>query len=424
MGFRGEEYAFGSPAAAVAGMIARLRPGAAMLASGMEACRLAGARGRILAEAVTADRDSPAFDHSAMDGYAVRLADVRSAAGARIEVVGESRIGQAPPAMPRGVGAVRVATGAAVPAGAEAVVKREDVIEHGAGGGVAAIVVDAAAAGRLGAGENIRRRGDNARAGDVLVEAGTVLTAAAIGTIAAAMDAGPRVWARLRVAVVTTGDELAAAGEPPCEFEIRNSNGPVVGAILGAQAWLEVVSNVQVRDEAAGVARALRDALAKADAVVLSGGVSMGHRDPVRSAVEEAGGEVVFHGLPQRPGKPTLGAVVRRSDGASVPVFGLPGNPISAMVTCTRMVVPVLAACAGAARWPEPVRVELANADGKTLDLWWHRLVRVNGDGRVALVDGRGSGDIAAGGRADGFIEVPPGAGTGEGLFPYYVWAV
>ena len=135
MGFRGEEYAFGSPAAAVAGMIARLRPGAAMLASGMEACRLAGARGRILAEAVTADRDSPAFDHSAMDGYAVRLADVRSAAGARIEVVGESRIGQAPPAMPRGVGAVRVATGAAVPAGAEAVVKREDVIEHGAGGG-------------------------------------------------------------------------------------------------------------------------------------------------------------------------------------------------------------------------------------------------------------------------------------------------
>jgi molybdopterin biosynthesis enzyme len=130
-----------------------------------------------------------------------------------------------------------------------------------------------------------------------------------------------------------------------------------------------------------------------------------------------------------------LGAVVRRVGGAGsgelVPLFGLPGNPISAMVTCTRIVLPVLASLAGAAAAIRAPRlVPLANPDGKTLDLWWHRLVRINAVGGAELIDGRGSGDIIAGGRSDGFIEVPPttaahaaaSAQATPALVPFYPW--
>ena len=246
------------------------------------------------------------------------------------------------------------------------------------------------------------------RAGDVVLEAGTVLSGAAVGTLAAVGCVRPAVFRRVRVAVITTGDELVAPGETPGAYEVRNSNGPVVAQVLGAHAWAEVVSCEHVRDEGPGLGAALRGAVADADAVVLTGGVSMGHRDPVRGAVEAARAEVVFHGLPQKPGKPMLGAVVKR-DEATVPVLGLPGNPVSAMVTCTRIVVPVLAGAAGAARWPAAPTVRVVGWDGKAMDLWHHRLVRLREDGAVELVDGRGSGDIIAGGRSDGFIEVPPG---------------
>lgn len=409
MGFRGEEFAFGSPAEAVAGMLARLGPDRL----GVEPCGLSEARGRVLAEAVRADRDSPAFDHSAMDGFAVRLADLGK--GGAIPVAGEVLIGTAPGVMPEG--AVRIVTGAATPAGAEAVVRREDVEER-----AGAIVPRAGLAGRVRAGENIRRRGENGRAGAVVLEAGAELSVSAAGTLAAVGCVRPVVFRRVRAAVITTGDELVAPGGTPGAYEVRDSNGPVVAGVLGAHGWIEVVSCVHVRDEGPGLAARLGRAVAEADAVVLTGGVSMGHRDPVRGAVEALGAEVVFHGLPQRPGKPMLGAIARRGS-APAAVFGLPGNPVSAMVTCTRIVVPVLAGLAGAVRRPGAPKVRVEGWDGKALDLWHHRLVRLREDGAAELVDGRGSGDILAGGRSDGFIEVPPGASGGEAWFPFYAWA-
>ncbi|MBL8763814.1 MAG: molybdopterin molybdotransferase MoeA [Phycisphaerae bacterium] len=465
MGFRGQDYAFDSPAAAVAGMISRLADAGA--ARPPEAVAIDAARGRVLAEDVRADRDSPAFDYSAMDGYAVRAADVeavwRSAeAGASITlaVVGESRIGAAPPVLPSeppgvgvGAAAIRIVTGAAIPQGTDAVVRREDVVEHAEGSAAhgeritsISIAPNVAARGGVRVSDNIRRRGENARAGDVVLEAGAVLNAAALGTLAAVGCVRPLVRPRVRVAVITTGDELVPPEGAPGPYQIRNSNAAVIRALLAPWAWIEVVSipghpSVHVVDDEGVPDAVLRTAIGHIDAIVLTGGVSMGHRDPVRAAVERAGGagagkvEIVFHGLPQRPGKPMLGAVVRRAGGATapqplppLPIFGLPGNPISAMVTCTRIVLPVLAALAGASAARAPALgtqglVRLANPDGRSLALWWHRLVRLNAAGEAELIDARGSGDIIAGGRSDGFIELPPASTPApSALVPFHPW--
>jgi molybdenum cofactor synthesis domain-containing protein len=246
------------------------------------------------------------------------------------------------------------------------------------------------------------------------------------------------------VAVITTGDELVPPEAVPGPYQIRNSNAAVIRAVLGSQAWIELVTlaeypGMHAGDDDGGVDALLRAAIERVDAVVFIGGVSMGNRDPVRAAVERCGAEIAFHGLPQRPGKPMLGAVLpgerRSSDPHPLPIFGLPGNPVSAMVTCTRIVLPVLASLAGAAIGRLPGTgalcvVPLANPDGKTLELWWHRLVRLNSTGEAELIDTRGSGDIIAGGKSDGFVEVPPAttatesasARTTPALVPFYSW--
>lgn len=430
MGFRGEAFAFDSPAEAIAAMVARVRAGAR--GPRTEAGALETVLGRVLAEPIVTPRDSPPFDYSAMDGYAVRVADVAEAgASVTLTVVGESRIGTEPPAMPTRPGVVRIATGAGIPDGANAVVRREDVDEHEAAGqggapgaAVSSVSLSPKVISGLSPGDNIRRRGENARARAMVLNIGSVLTSAAIGTLASVGAASPRVYARPRVAIITTGDELVPPGATPGAYQIHDSNAPTIRAALSAHPWINVVSIARTRDESDRLIDALCAALAAADAIILTGGVSMGHRDPVRAALEQLGTQVVFHGLPQRPGKPMLGGISPRL-GASIPVFALPGNPVSAMVTCVRIVLPVLASLAGITRWPPAPRVAIANPDSKSLELWWHRLVRVNAHGDAELVDGRGSGDIVAGGRSDGFIEVPPASIAGEkptGLFPFYPW--
>lgn len=462
MGFRGQAFAFDSPAAAIAGLNTRVSADAhaTRAARRTEAVTLGAARGRILAESVACDRDSPAFDHAAMDGYAVRAADVRAAAdrarrvgeaAIALAVVGESRIGAMPPPLTQLVhetapyaAALRIATGAPIPCGengVDAIIKREDVVEHAGEADVArndvrTVTLTLDTADRVTTDDHIRRRGENARADDRALAPGEVLSAASLGALAAVGCVTPRVCARLRVALVTTGDELTAPHETPGPFQIRNSNAAAVAAILMSCAWIEVVHTMHLPDDA-DLAAALSGVLASptaAEAVILTGGVSMGHRDPVPAAVEGVGAEVVFHGLPQRPGKPMLAAVHRAGDGLAVPIFGLPGNPVSAMVTSTRIVLPVLARCAGASRTPAtllPRLVELAGDDGKRIGLWWHRPARLrtpdNGGTRAELVNTRGSGDVISAARSDGFVELPPARGTSTGaehatLVPFYLW--
>lgn len=339
--------------------------------------------------------------------------------------------------------AIRIVTGAGVPLGADCIVKREDVIEHAVAGDsveggtsacVSAISLARGVLAKLRPGDNIRRRGENARAGEVVLDAGSIINAACVGVLAAVGATSIVTAPRVRVALITTGDELVSPDQAPAPFQIRNSNAPVLRSMLASMNWLKLTSVVHVRDDGPSLDGQLRAAVASADAVLLTGGVSMGHRDPVRAAVERLDARIVFHGLPQRPGKPMLGAIAprhldtgsRESARGELPIFALPGNPISAMVTCTRIVLPVLAAMAGANRLPpaiSPRLVTISNPDGKSLELWWHRLAALEPDGSARLLPALGSGDIVAGGRSDGFVEFPPGASPDvKSAVPFFAW--
>jgi molybdopterin molybdotransferase len=445
MTFRGQPFRFASPDAAIAGMIDALGPSCGARQS--EACDLIEARGRILARAAFADRDSPPFDYSMMDGYAIRVIDLARAIDAggqqrtplSLHVIAEARIGQPPPPMPGASGtpiAIRVSTGAPMPPGADAVVKREDVTEHAplspAPSPVTSISIVPAIVAKLKSRDNVRFAGENARAGAEVLCAGQTLSPATIGALGALGIHRPEVFRRLRVAILSTGDELTPADAAPSAFQIRDSNLPALAAAIASRPWLDLTLATRVPDDPGRIVKILRDAAARADAIILTGGVSMGHRDPVLGALHDAFGtalSVIYHGLPQRPGKPMLGAILSRDSRAPMPIFGLPGNPVSALVTATRIGLPVLAHCAGAMVANGPPRVAIATPDAGAIDLWWHRLVRITPEGTAALVDLRGSGDLIACAQSDGFIEVPPdpsvsaraGAGAPEQL-AFFPW--
>jgi len=409
-------------------------------AASRDAIAIVGAGGRVLAEFVRSDRPSPPVDVSAMDGYAIRRADLGELAGAAaaeggptviaVRVAGEVRVGAAPPELPPNA-CIRITTGGAVPAGADAIVRREDVRERvdgrtdggcGADATVAAIEIAADAALRVRAGQHIRRRGENAAADARVLEPGRVLDAASIAALAAFGRERVQVRRRLRVAILTTGDELEPPGAPIEPWQIRDSNGPALESLLRSRPWIGEIDRSHVGDDLEAtvdrIAAAVRsDAERSADALVLTGGVSMGHRDFVPAALARCGIRTLFHHVPQRPGRPILGAIT--ADGR--PVLALPGNPVSVLVTARRFLVPALAMRAGISS-PDPAPcLELVESDGTRLELWWHRLVRVESPGRASLVEARGSGDLVAAARADGVVEIPPGE-TGPGPWPFRAW--
>lgn len=378
------------------------------------------AAGRVLAQPLRADRDSPPITVSAMDGYALRLADAPAFASTGLPVLAEARIGHPPLTHPASPGLVRIVTGAPVPVGSDAVVRVEDTAPADT------LVRLTIPPERLTPGLAIRTQGENARADDLIAPAGTLITtplAAALATFGSAADAaGILVRRRVRVAILTTGDELADPADPaPPPWRIRDSNGPALLALLSARRWLQPLEPRRVPDDPDALAAALAGALDAADAILFTGGVSMGHRDFLPTVLARAGVRTIFHTVPQRPGKPILGAVAHAAaTHPPRPILGLPGNPVSVMVTARRIALPVFASLAGLHLDPPPA-VALANPDAATLNLWWHRLVTLGPDGRASLLSGRGSGDVPAAARASGFVELPPGA-SGPGPWPYHAW--
>lgn len=395
-------YAFATVDDAIAAVTARLAPLDA------EHVPLHTAVGRALSDPVVADRPSPACDVSAMDGYAVYLADLPRR---RIPVTAEVAIGQAPPALAPG-GAARIVTGGAVPAGAEAVIPRERLIEHGD-----AITIPADLAVPLG--QSIRRRGENGQAGDVVVSQGMCITPATIAAAAAFGYTALRVHRRVRVAAIVTGNEVHALGAAVEPWQLRDSNGPALQAMLAHLPWLDWMPLRHAADDRAVLTRTITEALASSDALLLTGGVSMGDFDFVPQVLRDCGVDIIFHRLPIRPGKPILAGVGPSGQA----VVALPGNPVSVMVGARRLATPILRHLAGFAAAPPPQRVTVANDDGKTLDLQWFRLARLTSPGVAELADTRGSGDIVSAARADGFVEVPAGAGSG-GVHPFYPWSI
>lgn len=387
---------------AITQMIARVKP------LGIETLPWSAAAGRILAEPIATDRPSPPSDVSAMDGYALRLAD---AATSRLPVASTLLPGRPAAPLPPGT-CVRIMTGAVVPPEAELVIRREDTHELGSH-----ITVDPAVMAKLAAGLSIRRRGENAPAGAQAVVPGSLITPPIMAAAVSFGLATLAVHRRVRVALLITGDELLPPESPAQAWQIRDSNGPALVALLDRCPWIEIVSHQRIADDESELLEATREALGGADALLLTGGVSMGTHDFVPAVLQRAGCSIVFHKLPIRPGNPVLGAV-----GASgQPIFGLPGNPLSVMVTGRRIAIPVLARRGGLTQVTPPATITLREHDGKTIKLSWSRPVKITAPGQASLVNSKGSGDILSAAQSDGFIEIPPNA-TGPGPWPFYAW--
>ena len=303
---------------------------------GTETVPLEEALGRVLGEDVASTEHVPASDNSAMDGFAVRAMDTRGAtneAPATLRIADESRAGH-PAAHRLSAGeAIAISTGAVVPVGADAVVRVEDTSP---GDNRVDVAVE------VGAGANVRRAGDDVRAGDRVLAAGTELGPAEVGILAALGHPSIRCSDRPRVAVLTTGDELLAPSEPLRPGGVRNSNAFSVPAIVersgAVLAWVEVAP-----DDPAALRAALQRAL-ESDLTVVCGGVSVGEHDLVRAALAELGAEQVFWGVALRPGKPTWFGVRQGGSAHGTLVFGLPGNPVSAMITFLLLARPAIRA--------------------------------------------------------------------------------
>ena len=299
-----------------------------------ELVALDAAAGRALAADVCSAVDHPAFDNSAMDGYAVRWSDVeRVGAGApiRLPVAMDIPAGADPGPLPLGH-AARIMTGAKVPNGADTVIMREDTDETDPGAVVVRSVPD------RGSGGNVRWMGDNLRAGVVALPAGTPIDAGAINLLATLGQTHIEVHRKPRVAVVSTGDELVPVGTRPGPGQIVNSNSHMLAALIRNGGGVPVVLPI-ARDTLEHTRTVLHEALAVADMVVTIGGVSVGDFDVVKPAMEELCESLTFWKVRMKPGKPLAFGVTRAG---GLPLLGLPGHPVSSFVSFWQFVWPAM----------------------------------------------------------------------------------
>ncbi len=354
---------------------------------------LAAALGRVLAADLRAGGDVPPFTNSAMDGFAVHSGP----AGRVLRIVGESRAGSPADAAVTDGTAIRISTGAMLPRGADAVIMVERTQEDS---GAATVTLDA----EVQAGQNVRGAGEDMRAGTVVLPAGTVISAAAVGIAAGAHAGGLHCRRRPRVAVLATGDELVPPGAPLLPGQIHNSNSLTLAA-LATEAGGEVVLVGHVADAEQATREAISAALERADVLVLSGGVSVGAHDHVKDALLACGVAEDFWRVALRPGKPTWFG----TRGEQL-VFGLPGNPVSSMVTFLLFARPALRALQGADPAARRVRMPLADAVPQTPGR--DELVRVSFvDDAAALTGPQGSHVLTSMLGADGLARIPAGDG-------------
>ena len=357
-----------------------------------QAVGLLDSLGMVLAEPIGADRDQPPFARSTRDGFACRAADLT--AGLPLKITGSIRAGEAETIEVDSGHAVEIMTGAPVPAGADCVVMVEhvqrdlDTLRLSPGRGIAS-------------GDNIVPRGAEARGGEVIVPQGTRISARQIAAAAACGMGQLRVFTRPRVAIVATGDELVEVDQQPATQQIRNSNSYSVAAqVLAAGA--EPLRLPIARDERGHLEAIVRDAL-NSDLLLLSGGVSMGKYDLVEEVLLSLGAEFFFTGALIQPGKPIVFGRL-----GQVYFFGLPGNPVSTMVTFSLFVEPLLGAlCGETCREPRFAQARLA-ADVKVHTGLTRFLPARLADVTVEPVVWQGSGDLASTSRSNCFLVVPP----------------
>ena len=356
------------------------------------------AHGCVLAEDVDAPEDVPALANSAMDGYAVRASDTHD--GASLRLVGEVAAGAVGGRRVAEGEAVRIMTGAPLPAGADAVVPFELSEEDGDRVRVRL---------RAEVGRHVRPAGEDVRAGQRVLSRGAVLQAAQVGMLAALGHARVLVHPRPRVSVVSTGDEIVEPGDPLPPGGVRDANGFALTAAL-REAGTVAARQRAVPDDEGRLQDAFADALAAADLVVTSGGVSAGRYDYVKTVLAEMG-DVRFSRVGMQPGMPQAFGLLRGPTGAAVPCFGLPGNPVSALVSFEVFVRPAVRRLQGRTDLNRP-RVEavldeaLTSPQGKVSFLRV-RLRRRQGVWHAAPTGPQGSGILRSMVEAGGLAEVP-----------------
>jgi molybdopterin molybdotransferase len=380
---------------------------ALVTAPGAEPIDLLAAAGRVLAEPILADRDLPPFPRSTRDGYAVRSADL-SVLPATLEVIGEIKAGERLDRIPANIGSGQTAsimTGAPLPAGADAVV----MVEYSSQRGKQVEITRGAVPG-----ENVVPRGAEARKGSVLVDRGQRLTEAALALAASVGKSRVQVYARPRVAVLTTGDEIVDVDATPGPTQIRNSNSYSLAAQILRAGGQPVL--LPVAPDEPQALRQLIELGLKSDLLLLTGGVSMGRYDLVEQVLSEMQAEFFFTGAKIQPGRPVVfGKCCADTHVREKPAtyfFGLPGNPVSTMVTFELFARPMLESLAGQSAHKlaflhARVKSEIRVKTGLTRFL----PAILSGEfesAQVELVAWQGSGDIAATARAKCYAVITP----------------
>jgi len=377
-----------------------------------EKIALLDALGRVLAEDAASDIDVAPFDNSAMDGFAVRAADLAGASEAApvaLDVIAHIAAGDDPAGIEVAAGqAARIMTGAPVPAGADSVVMVERTRVLDGDGGIGSRVgfeIEPAL------GEHIRRRGEEVRAGDVVLHAGEVLGPAAIGLLASTGHDVVAVHRRPRVAVISTGSELVEVAEKPGPGKIRNSNSYSIAAQVLSAGGVPVRYPI-VLDDLDATREAFELAARECDFIATSGGVSVGDFDYVKPVLEEIG-ELTFCKVKMRPGNPqTLGTI------GGVPFFGLPGNPTSTFVGFEIFVRPALRVMQGHSAITRPhTMARLSHDVKKKQDRRYYLRGRVERDPvaggfTVALSGSQSSALLTAAHKGNCFVVLPEGDGA------------
>lgn len=312
-----------------------------------ETVPLMAALGRVLSEDITAQEFVPDFNRSTVDGYALHARDTfgcSDAVPAILELSGEVRMGEDPPSCVKPGSCVYVPTGGAIPEGCDCAVMLEYTEEYG--DGTIGILKPGAP------GMNLIFRGDDVHPGDIIFRAGRKLMPQDLGALAAVGKTEVEVRPRLRVAVISTGDELVAADQSPSAGQVRNVNGPMLCALL-KEYGAEPVDFGIIRDDEMLLRETVAEALQSCDAVILSGGSSAGYKDATCRIISEAG-KLLLHGIAVRPGKPTI-----LGKTGNKPLVGLPGHPVAAYYVAKIFILPLLEQLEGRTAHRFPVRATI-----------------------------------------------------------------
>ncbi len=364
-----------------------------------ETVSLGGASGRVPFSDVLSDEYVPGFDRATMDGYAVSAVDTygcSDALPAVLTVKGGVSMGERAPFMLKTGECASVLTGGALPEGSDAVAMKEHCEDFCDGTiGVSKPVAP---------GGNVIRRGEDGRPGDVILKAGRKLLPQDTGTLAAFGKTELTVYKRPVVGVISTGDELVPASEKPGPGRIRDVNMPMLTALL-AEAGCEVTGCGILRDDEALLDEYVKKGVRECDCLIISGGTSVGMKDACERVLS-ANGELLFHGLLLKPGKPTIAANI---DGK--PVFGLPGNPVAAWFVTRLIVTPLLNAMQGFAAEPVRVRARLTEAISSNhgREECVGVFIEKDTDGLSAIPVHGKSGLISSIAGTDGYIRIPAG---------------